>query len=155
MLMTSQETLFDIAATDMNSAVINLCDCFGNVSSQTNIQFRVRYPGSYAADRMTVKGDPHKLGTVSYTIDRGVIVINAYISYSFTDQRSILNGTIFDPTYLISCMHQAADILGDFSTLNAYISIGSFQKFGLDYDTVVHILQYISNQVPYNVILTV
>lgn len=155
MLMTSNQSLFDIAAAGMNSAVINLCDCYGNVSSQTNIQFRVRYPGSYAADRMTAKGDLHKLGTVSYTLEEGLIIINAYICHDFTDQRSITDGTLFDPTTFFSCMYSIIDLLAEFSCTNAFLSINSFSKFGLNMPTLIHMLEYVSRHLPYNLTLTV
>ena len=155
MLMTTTRPLFDIAAENMNSAILNICDCFGNVSSQMNIQFRVRYPGAYAADRITIKGDPHKLGTVSYTVDSGLIVINAYVCYDFTDQRSIMENELFDPINLFACLYQITTILGDFSCSNLYLSINSFSKFSIPAPDLINILQYVSNRIPYNLILTV
>ncbi len=155
MLKTSNQTLFDIAAIGMNSAIINLCDCYGNVSSQTNIQFRVRYPGSYATDRMTAKGDLHKLGTVSYTLEEGLIIINAYVCKDFTDQRSIADGTLFGPTTFFACMYSIIDLLAEFSCTDAFLSINSFSKFNIDIPTLMQLLEFVSRNLPYFLTFTV
>ena len=105
MLITSALPLFDSIENGFTNAIINLCDCFGNISSPNSIEIRVKYPGSYAADRMTRKGDLHKLGTVSCSLENNTLVLNAYICYNFNDRMSIDNATLFDPTiFLLACI---------------------------------------------------
>lgn len=148
-------TLFDCVEAGMAKSIINLCDCFGHVLSPINIQLRVKYPGSYAADRMTRKGDPSKLGTVSWVVDNGCLIINAYVCYNVNDVRSSLDGSLFDPTYLFSCMHQARDILSDLWFADVYMSATSYTKFNIPHESLVGLLGYICNSQPYNVVLTV
>ncbi len=79
MLITSALPLFDSIENGFTNAIINLCDCFGNISSPNSIEIRVKYPGSYAADRMTRKGDLYKLGTVSCSLENNTFVITSMI----------------------------------------------------------------------------
>lgn len=155
MLISMPQSLFDSVDLGMAKAVVNICDCFGNVSCQNNIQFRVRYPGSYAADRLTRKGDPTKLGTVSFYIDNNVLIINTYVCYDFTDQRSIVDGTLFDPIIFFSCLYQIKDILSDHNINDLFISSASFLKFSIENLAIIGLLEYISNSLPYNLVVTV
>ena len=155
MLKTSTLGLFESAELNMNSAVINLCDCFGNVSCQNNIMFRVKYPGAYAADLRTRKGDKRKLGTVSFAVVNGIIAINAYVCYNFTDQRSIMDGTLFDFMNLLSCMYQVSSILADFPGCTLFISSGSFIKFDFNHGEIIRLMDYICKSFPNDIVLTV
>lgn len=155
MLLSVQQSLFDSVDLGMAKAVVNICDCFGNLSCQNNIQFRVRYPGSYAADRLTRKGDLTKLGTVSFNIDNGVLVINTYVCYDFTDQRSINDGALFDPTIFFACLYQIKDVLSDHGIDHIFISSSSFLKFAITDADILTLLEYVSKSLPYNLVVTV
>lgn len=155
MLITSALPLFDSIENGFTNAIINLCDCFGNISSPNSIEIRVKYPGSYAADRMTRKGDLHKLGTVSCSLENNTLVLNAYICYNFNDRMSIDNATLFDPTIFFACMHQVKDVLSAHNLIGVHISITSFIKFGIESSVILSILTHVANNVPYNLIVTV
>lgn len=155
MLITSPLTLFDCAEQGIAKVLLNISDCFGNVSCNMNSMFRVKYPVSYAADRRTIKGDRHKLGTVSFVVDNECLVINSYICYDFTDQLSIINGSLFDPTMVFSCLYQIGDILADYGMPPLYMSMASFAKFNIPPQSLISLLQYVSSNLPYDLVLTV
>lgn len=155
MLITSALPLFDSIENGSTNAIVNLCDCFGNISSPNSIEIRVRYPGSYAADRITRKGNLHKLGTISHSLENNALVLNAYICYDFNDSRSAAIGTLFDPTIFLACMYQVKDALSDYELTNIFISLSSFIKFGIDTYVILGLIENISNQLGINVIVTV
>jgi hypothetical protein len=143
--------LFDSVENGAINAIINLCDCFGNISSPNSIEIRVRYPGSYAADRITKKGDLHKLGTISHSLENNTLVLNAYIN----DNKSAAIGALFDPTLFLACMYQVKDALTENEVNNILISLSSFIKFGIDTRAILGLIENVSNNLGINIIVTV
>ena len=155
MLKTSAMSLFDSVDNGYAKAIINICDCHGNISCQNNLQFRVRYPGSYAADQIARKYNLHEMGTISHNVENGILIINAYLCENFNDQLSIMNGTLFDPTIFLACMYQIKDALSDHGLNDVLVSISSFSKFGFELPDLFELMNYVARSLPYNLVVTV
>jgi O-acetyl-ADP-ribose deacetylase (regulator of RNase III) len=63
--------------------VVHGCNCFNTMGSGIALQIKTQYPEAYEADCTTQKGDKNKLGTFTYAISNGVLIINAYTQYKY------------------------------------------------------------------------
>ncbi|MCL6318735.1 hypothetical protein EXT67_20750 [Pectobacterium atrosepticum] len=64
------------------------CNCLNTMKSGIAPDIAKAFPEAWAADRMTVKGDRAKLGTLSSAFStNGLLVYNLYSQYTFTGRK--------------------------------------------------------------------
>jgi len=64
------------------------CNCFNTMGSGIAPQIKEAFPEAYIVDCETISGDEDKLGTISYTTESSVTVVNLYGQYDYTGRRS-------------------------------------------------------------------
>ena len=58
-------------------------NCFNTMGAGIALQIKQRLPEAYAADCRTLRGNPRKLGTMSYAVIGGGVVFNLYGQFKF------------------------------------------------------------------------
>ncbi len=83
-MKTIKGDLIQMAKQGHFDVICHGANCFCVMGAGIAKQIKYEYPEACIADRMTIKGDNSKLGTISYTHDiDGVIVVNAYTQYGY------------------------------------------------------------------------
>ena len=110
-----------LAKTGQWDVIIHGCNCFCTMGGGIALPIKNEWPGAYAADCNTVKGDILKLGSFSWTMfrdyfgeDRDFYVINAYTQYEYGAGKRQLD---------------YAAVIGVFDKLSDYDSGWSDMKF--------------------------
>lgn len=131
------------------NAVMNLCDCYGSISGSINTDYRVRYPGSYAAEYMGRGLVRERLGTVSVREEHDCYFINAFICNRFSDIQKDLGSTLFDPMLLYSCLRQITEVLRDYNISAVYLSLLSFEAMSDKQELILGMLNELAYTLPY------
>lgn len=81
-LPTVRGDLLKMALAGDFDVVVHGCNCHCTMGKGIALSIKNQFPEAYAADRATAKGDPTKLGTISFAevIRSGVsfVIVNAY-----------------------------------------------------------------------------
>lgn len=59
------------------------CNCFVTMGKGIAKGIKQQFPAAYRADQQTEKGDKHKLGTITFAEQHGVMVVNCYSQYGY------------------------------------------------------------------------
>ena len=82
MMKTRVGDLLQLAEDGDFDVIVHGCNCQQAMGKGIAKVIKARFPEAYAADLQTAKGDPEKLGSISYaTVTRGEVtlhVVNAY-----------------------------------------------------------------------------
>lgn len=72
--------------------IIHGCNCFCTMGAGIAKAIKQEFPSAYfEADLKTQKGLRNKLGTYSLSIERGLVIINAYTQYTYWDKNDMLD----------------------------------------------------------------
>lgn len=72
--------------------IIHGCNCFCTMGAGIAKAIKEEFPSAYfEADLKTQKGLRNKLGTYSLSIERGLVIINAYTQYTYWDKNDMLD----------------------------------------------------------------
>lgn len=111
----------DLVARALNGeydVIIHGCNCFNTMGSGIAPKIVKAFPSVRIIDNLTIKGDPNKLGTISFAYDseRDLFIVNAYTQYSMG------NGFDVDYDALGQCFKQVKTMFYDKKI--AYPAIG-------------------------------
>ncbi|NMC58330.1 MAG: phosphatase [Candidatus Methanofastidiosa archaeon] len=74
--------------------IVHGCNCFCTMGSGIAKEIRQEFPGAYAADCKTIKGDRNKLGAFTYYDVVGdevaFRIINAYTQYNYGREENVI-----------------------------------------------------------------
>jgi len=110
MLKRKTGDLLSIARQGEFDVIVHGVNCFCTMGSGIARQIKEEYPEVYAMDKLTVKGDNHKIGTFNYvTTKDGFVIVNAYTQYDFNKY-----GTIIDKFEYVGFQRILNDLLKEF-----------------------------------------
>lgn len=69
--------------SDEFDAIVHGCNCFNTMGAGIAASIKAKFPEAYEVDCETKKGDPKKLGTITYTKNTVPTIINAYTQYAY------------------------------------------------------------------------
>ena len=83
MLHRTTGDLLELARDGEFDVIVQGCNCFNTMGKGIAKQIKDEYPAAYAADCLTRKGDPTKLGMYSFCTAQGFDIVNAYTQYTY------------------------------------------------------------------------
>lgn len=95
------------------------------------------FPEVYKLDFSTKKGDRNKLGTVNYVEYPNLIVINAYIQFTFWDVKAMLSYTAFENCMKAIKNEFSGNVFG-FPKIGAGLARGDWNKLEKIIDLYFH-----------------
>ncbi|GMH33450.1 hypothetical protein BSKO_01284 [Bryopsis sp. KO-2023] len=91
MMKVIRGDLIDLAIRGQFDVIIHGCNCFCTMGAGIAKSIKETFPGAYAADLNTAKGDRDKLGTFSSAAvkldEHDLVVVNAYTQHRFGRSR--------------------------------------------------------------------
>ena len=106
MIKYTNENIIAIAQTKQYNYLANGCNCFCTMGAGVAKAVIDAYPGAYEADKKTKKGDSSKLGRITFSKEKDIIVLNCYIQYRYGADFRKLN---YEALYL--CLVKISDTM--------------------------------------------
>jgi O-acetyl-ADP-ribose deacetylase (regulator of RNase III) len=93
-MKTIKGDLIEMALDGKFDVIVHGCNCFRTMGAGIARQIAKQWPGAFAADEKTPKGDSTKLGTYSmYVTDarngRPLFIVNAYTQFDFRGPKNV------------------------------------------------------------------
>ena len=89
-MKTIKGDLIKLALVGEFDVLLHGCNCFNTMGAGIASQIRQVFPEAFRSDLATIKGDKNKLGTYSFAVSRGIIVVNCYTQYDYgTDKMNV------------------------------------------------------------------
>jgi O-acetyl-ADP-ribose deacetylase (regulator of RNase III) len=82
--------LIQMALDNEFDCIIHGCNCFNTMGAGIARQVKNIFPSAYKVDCETVCGDYKKLGTYTYAIEKGILVINAYTQHNYKGRQKLV-----------------------------------------------------------------
>lgn len=75
------------------NVLVQGCNCFTTMGAGIAKGIRFTWPGAYAADCQTKKGDRNKMGNFTFYDDdtNNITIVNAYTQYTYWDRKDMLS----------------------------------------------------------------